>query len=765
MKKSFAVATVGTATLLSTGLAIAADADNAATSDQVQTVTVTANKRGKESLQEVPMSISAFTAAQLEQRNVTNFEDYGTTVPNLSFGATGAGALASRTVSIRGVAGDDTTGFYIDETPVPASLDPHIVGIERIEVLRGPQGSLYGARSMGGTIRLITQKPDFQETSGFLKASGSRTSGAAGANYTLEGGLNTPLSPNHLVLRANAFYEHEAGFFKRAFPTTPGGTDYVTVDNVAAQDVYGGSEALEWKASNDLSVTQRLMFQRTSINGYPYADFFITPGSTAPFEPTNFTQVRRYDLPEGGVDKWTLSSVDLKYKVDKGEWVSSTSYFHRNTNETEDGTDFLQHIATDFIGITAPISPAPVVAVNDTKRYVQELRYSSNYDGPFQFVAGLYLSRKNDSHVYPPGIVPGINAQSAVATGVPGGVLGTDNAFSTETGTHTTEKALFGEASYEVTKSLKATLGMRAYRVTVSSDPSFQDGFAVGGSRIDFPAASRTEQGVNPKAQLQYKFTPDFMVYTTAAKGFRPGGVTPGLPDTDATGCKAVLAASGLTAAQTQQYASDSLWSYELGAKSSFWNKRVTVDGAIYRIDWSNIQQNINTACGFNYTGNTGAAKINGAELEVHARPMAGLDLSLGLGYADARVTESGGTSPQKVGDHIAQVPTWTGNFSATYTAMLNDDLYWDSNITYGYVGSSYSINNGAPILRPSYGLLNAQTGLTWGRYKLSLFGKNLLNKHANLSDSQSLAVQLPNRPRIVTNQPRTFGVMLTTTF
>lgn len=758
MKKSFAVATVGTATLLSTGLVSAQDETSVATSDQVQTVSVTASKRGKQSLQDVPMSISAFTAAQLEQRNVTNFEDYGTTVPNLSFGATGAGALASRTVSVRGVAGDDTTGFYIDETPVPASLDPHIVGIERIEVLRGPQGSLYGARSMGGTIRLITQKPDFDETSGFIKTSGSKTSGASGGNYTLEGGINTPLVPQSLVLRANAFVNHDGGFFKRAYPATPGGTDLVTVNNVAAQDVYGGTESLEWKATSDLSVTQRLMFQRTKINGYPYADFFITPGSNAPFEPSNFTQVRRYNLQEGGIDRWNLSSVDIKYKAGKGEWVSSTSYFHRNTNETEDGTDFLQYIASNFLGINSPIAAAPVYAINDTSRYVQELRYSSNYEGPFQFVAGLFLSKRNDSHIYPPGIVPGINAQS-------GGELGTDNAFSTQTGTHITERALFGEASYDISNAWKATLGMRAYRVTVNSDPSYQDGFSVGGSRIDFPAASRTEQGANPKAQLQYKFGPDLMVYGTAAKGFRPGGVTPGLPDSAATGCKAVLAASGLTAAQTQQFASDSLWSYEVGAKSSFLNKRLTVDGAIYQIDWNNIQQNINTSCGFNYTGNTGAAKIKGAELEVHARPIPGLDLSLGAGYADARVTESGGTSPQKVGDHIAQVPTWTGNFSVNYTRPVGDDLYWDSNLTYGYVGSSYSINNGAPVLRPAYGLLSAQTSLQWARYKLSLFGKNLLNKHANLSDSQSLAVQLPDRPRIVTNQPRTIGVMLNVSF
>src|SRR5882672_2818886 len=195
-------------------------ADTAAPSNELETITVTAQRRS-ESLQDVPLSITAIDARNLEQKAIYSFFDYGGKVPNLAFADTGDGSGTARTISIRGISGDGTTGFYIDETPVPDSIDPRIVDIQRIEVLRGPQGTLYGARSMGGTVRMITEQPDLNNFSGRVSANGGKTQEASNADYGVDGAVNIPLIQGTMALRAVAFYQHDAGFFKRRFLTNP----------------------------------------------------------------------------------------------------------------------------------------------------------------------------------------------------------------------------------------------------------------------------------------------------------------------------------------------------------------------------------------------------------------------------------------------------------------------------------------------------------------------------------------------------------------
>src|SRR5579871_929363 len=190
---------VGAALILVASAARAADTDTTA-STGLEEVIVTAQKRS-ESVQNVPLSITALSEQTLENRAVTNFIDYASQVPGLAFGYTGDGTATSRTISIRGISGDGTTGFYLDETPVPDSIDPRVVDLQRIEVLRGPQGTLYGARSMGGTVRLITEDPQLNEFSAYTKVNGSHTQGAGSQNYGLDAVLNVPLVSDHVALR------------------------------------------------------------------------------------------------------------------------------------------------------------------------------------------------------------------------------------------------------------------------------------------------------------------------------------------------------------------------------------------------------------------------------------------------------------------------------------------------------------------------------------------------------------------------------------
>ncbi len=734
-------------------------ADNDGAQGQLEEITVTATKRS-ETLQNVPMSISAFSAAQLNERMVQSFIDYGTSVPNLGFAATGVGSAASRTISIRGISGDNVTGFYIDETPVPDSIDPRIVDVERIEVLRGPQGTLYGARSMGGTVRLITEQPHADEMDGHVSVTGSSTDMTNTPNYAANGAVNLPLIENRLAARVVGFYESDAGWFKREFPSSPGSATDTVLRDIGHTNNYGGALSLSLQATDSLTITPRVMHQRSDYNGFPYADFTIPASGPYSFTPTDFVQQRQYNVPEGGHDEWSLYSVGLTWKMAYGSLVSSSSYFDRNIFEMEDSTPFVQYVANNFMGIEAQVPAAPISEAQKFHRYVQEVRFSSALQGPFQYVAGVYYAYTDQAQIFPPALVPGINALS-------GDTLGTDIQYASYTRSLTKEPAVFGEGTYRLTSKLSLTLGARWYRVTSASDAGTQEGFAVGGPEFIIPGSTITESGVNPKVQADYHLTDNHMVYATVSKGFRPGGVTPGIPDAPSVGCTGNLASLGLTAAQTRHFESDHLWNYELGAKTAWLDDRLTVDTAGYFIRWDNIQQTVALPCGFGYTANAGSAQSKGFELEAHARPWPALDLSSGVGYEHAIITSAGATSPQQPGDRVSQVPDWTGNVSATFTHTFGAGLKSTMNLTYSYVGESLSANNDPtnPRIRPPYELLDARFALSRNAYEIALFAKNLTNEHANLADNRSIAAELPGHPRIVTNQPRTIGIELRAKF
>jgi iron complex outermembrane receptor protein len=729
-------------------------AEAPADSDQIPGIVVTAQKRS-ESLQNVPVSITTFGSEELKDRAVESFMDYATSVPNLGFGASGDGAANSRTISIRGVSGDNTTGFYLDETPLPDSLDPRIVDIDHIEVLRGPQGTLYGARSMGGTVRLLTNQPDANNFSAGTHTGISSTQHTTAPNYVADGVVNLPLIHDTLGLRMVGFFDREAGFFKRQFPTVPGGTSLSTLNDIGRSVVQGGSMAVKWKVNDVLTVTPRILHQETAYNGFPFAD-----GTATNFKPTNFLQSRTFDVPEGGSDRWTLYSLGVHYALPFGEIVSSTSYFDRLVMEREDESE----VVSLFFFTPAGLPPvaSQITEIKPLHRFVQEVRFASQLQGPWQFVLGAYFSQSNGQFtpgLYPPTIVPGLTAVS----GYPGNLFFYQNYPST-----IREPALFGELSYQATSKLKLTAGARWYEIK-STASGTEQGAAVGAVVTD-TATTLTEVGVNPKFQADYQINSDAMIYGTAAKGFRPGGIVPTVPSAATLGCPTQLATLGLTTEQTHKYQSDSLWNYELGAKTSWFDNRLTVDADVFYIDWKNIQQQILLSCGFQFRTNAGAAKSEGGELEVHARPLHGLDISSGVGYQHAVITKAGAggaASPLQAGDRVYQVPDWTANTAVTYTMPLNSRFNLVNNLTYSYVGDSKSANNDPfdPRTRAPYALLDARFALAFSQCEIALVGKNLTNDHANLADNRSIAVELPGRPRIVTNQPITFGIEFRTTF
>jgi outer membrane receptor protein involved in Fe transport len=770
--------------------------------------------------------MTTFNAAALQQKEITEFFDYATKVPNLGFAMTGDGVGTARTISIRGISGDNVTGFYIDDTPLPDSIDPRILDVARIEVLRGPQGTLYGARSMGGTVRVITETPDFKGFSANVHAALSDTWNTDRPNYTADAVVNVPLVQDRLSLRLSGFYDQEAGFLKRRYctdPATAGVTCFplttdpaltTTVNNVAAVNTYGGAAALTFKATDNFTITPRMMLQRADYNGLPMSDYlsdpatypktgypYPAPGSQVPplpvvtippVTPNNFVQGRFFNIPEGGYDSWHLYSLALHWTTGVGELVSSTAYFDRKVWETEDETDFvyasLLPLASLNIGVpTVPLAAPIASGISEEKnyqRFVEEVRFASSLQGPVQYVAGFFYSdfhgRIPFAAYYPPALAPGFGAVlNSAYGGVPagGGTCAViafcpnpaipDEIFGSDYRTEIKEPAVFGELSWQIIEPLKLTAGLRWSRVSTTAG-GYQEGAVTQApppapARIVDDNVTTTETAVTPKVQVDYHLTPDEMIYAVAAKGFRPGGLVPSVPSAICGG----QLPPGVSFSQTRQFASDHLWNYELGSKNTWLDHRLTLNADVFYIDWKGIQQNILLACGFQYRANAGAADSKGAELELNARPVDPLQLSLGVGYQKAKITEASTFSPQKPGDPVFQVPDWTGNASASWSQPLFS-AGWTlvGAVDYSYVGRSFSANNLTPVSgvfttreRPSYELLNARIALQHGAWEAAIFGKNLTNEHANLGDSRSIAAETAGRPRLLVNQPQTFGI------
>ena len=414
----------------------------------LEEVIVTAQKRS-ESEQTVPMSITTFSAQALEAKAINDFFDYATKVPNLAFAPTGDGVGTARTVSIRGISGNDVTGFYIDDIPLPDSVDPRVLDVDHIEVLRGPQGTLYGARSMGGTVRVITKEPELSKFSATVHGGLSDTEYTDRPNYTGDAIVNIPLVQDRVALRVTGFYDDEAGYFRRTWctdPATAGVTCFplsttgrTGTSNVAAVDTYGGSASLTVKPNDAITITPRVMVQRTGYNGLPLGDFNSMPnngiGFPAPSGPytlpqplvtNDFTQARFFNIPEGGTDWWDLYSLNLHWKTGLGEFISSTAYFDRKVNETEDESEFIWAAITS--GVCYPPNgpgpppgtpycnnpqPGPIQEIKDYQRFVEEARFASTLSGPVQFVVGAFYSdfhgRVPFASYYPPAQVPGLD--------------------------------------------------------------------------------------------------------------------------------------------------------------------------------------------------------------------------------------------------------------------------------------------------------------------------------------------------------------------
>ncbi|NOZ41999.1 MAG: TonB-dependent receptor [Alphaproteobacteria bacterium] len=742
----------------------------------LEEIVVTATKRPV-TLQEAGMAVTALSSKTLQDMGVSSFRDFAVRVPNLGFGnATSDGRFAANSPSIRGVAGDNTTGFYIDDVPLPASIMPKVMDIARVEVLRGPQGSLYGARSMGGTIRLITEQPDFEEVSGYVHAKLSTVKEGT-ANWSIDSTVNLPVIADKLAVRATAYYGHDSGVFDRVYKPTwfnavtglnvkNPGPAFKTQKNVDSQSYGGFQLAAKAQIAENLTFTPRIMYQKVKADGMPFAD--KTPG--------NFTQARFFNTPEPGTDRWYLASGTLNWDLNFGTIVSTTSYFDRYINEREEEATFLNWLFSAAIGI--PINPL-VSATNGKpgiqetksfKSFTQEVRFTSSFDGPFQLTAGLFYQRTKSFRHYPRDIQPGLMNAIDAATG-PGfatstfGVTSENLIFTRSNYFNTKEYAVYGEATYNITDALSLTAGGRYYSTKTDANLS-ADGFANSGfSQI---IGNQGEKGFDPKILLQYQVNDNLNLYINAAKGFRIGGVNGFVPETLCKTDLDKIAGTGIAAHNAfrnkhKTFDSDSLWSYEGGVKSHLLDNRVSLNIAGYYIKWKGIIQQNKLSCGFEFKSNSGSAEIKGLEIELTAAPIEGLTFNAALGYAHAVLTDLGPTPIPGVlvGSPIQDVPNWTASVSGQYIFPLTNSMDGMLRADYNHYGRSFSASNDPvnPRLRPKWNALNLRAGIIYNDWEITLFATNITNTHANLGDSRSIAAETPGRQRLSTNRPRTIGI------
>ncbi|MEM9623682.1 MAG: TonB-dependent receptor, partial [Pseudomonadota bacterium] len=748
-------------------------------------IVVTATKRS-ESLQDVPISVSAISGDDLEDRGITEFFEYAVTIPNLSFGAATDGILSGRSISLRGIVGENTTGFYIDDTPITETIDPRILDLERVEVLRGPSGTLYGARSLGGTIRQITRKPDTQEFDARVRAGISSTDESDDLNYLISGSTNIPLSDRAAVI-LSGFYETKAGVFDRVVGTIPdhlgapatlaGPPDFVNED-VDEETTQAFQASFLFDVTDNLSIAPRIMYQKTELDGFPLADA----------DPDNFDQVRDFNTPEGGEDEWTLYSLNINYETSVGTFTSATSYFDRETFEFEGSGSFINFLqalpeADGGFGLfgTIPVTPvaSPIFQTLNFETTVQEFRFTSDFAGPFNMVLGAFYQDTDDEEAFQPrNFASGLEDNFAafqVAAGIPGEVTDIwpfgDLVFTSNRPTEIEELGFFGEGTYQLSDRWAATVGVRWFDTEVKFSEQ-QAGLATGVPLADdaplssIPATlgEQEEDGFIFKGSIEYQAAEDILVYASVAEGFRLGGANGSIPNS--LGCPADLADLGLGGLDTSSYESDDLISYELGIKAKL-GERSRLNATVFSIDFDDIQQPVQLECGFQFVGNFGAAESQGVELEFTTQATDYLALHVNVGYTDAEFTETVlGGAVNTDGDPLQFVPEWTASLVADLTVPnVFEALDFFALLDISYVDESLSLVNSIPRVRDSYEQVNLRVGLRNEKYTATLFARNLTDEIANLADNRSLAAETPGRPRFVVSRPRTVGLELSVYF
>jgi outer membrane receptor protein involved in Fe transport len=623
-------AAAGTAPVAGTALADPANASRF--QNDSDEIVVTAQKRS-ENLQDVPIAITAIGTEKLDELQVSDFDDYARYIPSISIQSVGPGFS---NVYFRGVASGENSnhstslpsvGTYLDEQPITTitgALDIHVFDIARVEALAGPQGTLYGASSQAGTVRIITNKPD---TSAFYGEANVEVNNVAhgGWGYVGEAFVNVPMSEN-IAARVVGWYRKDAGYIDNipgsiTFPTSGivFDNDQFVENDYNDVETYGGRAALKIDLDDNWTVLPQVMGQKQ-----------VAHGSFAQESGLGELQVQQFN-PERSNDRWIQGALTVEGKIGNFDVTYAGSYLKRRVDGASDYVDYAYFYDALF-GYGAYFYDNDQNLVNPnqyiefTDRYTKqshELRLASPSDQRIRFIGGLFYQRQSHN-IEQNYIVDGI---ADVIT-----VPGTESdIWLTKQIRVDRDYAIFGEVTGDITDQLSITLGGRYYKYRNSLVGFF--GYAgsgvdncqgappvVAGSPCTNLDKVTSDTGFIHRANLTYKFNEDALVYATVSRGFRPGGIN--------------------RRGTLPPYQPDYIDNYELGLKTSWLDNKVRFNAAVYQLNWSDIQLSFLGENGLSEVRNAGDARIRGAEVDFFARLAPGLTFSAGAAYNDAQITK-----------------------------------------------------------------------------------------------------------------------------
>jgi iron complex outermembrane recepter protein len=724
---------------------------NATASGGLSEIIVTAQKKS-ERLQDVPVPVSVLDAEALTDNGKVLLKDYFTSIPGLSLSPN---ILGQTNLAIRGITtsgfNSPTVGIMVDDVPFGGTASTEVPDIdpgdlERVEVLRGPQGTLYGASSMGGLIKFVTKDPSTDSFNGRVEGGTEDVKHGAEPGFNFRGSVNVPLSDT-IAIRASAFTRQDAGYIDNNALS-----GYQKGVNEA--EAYGGRLAAMWRPSEDLIFKLSALYQRAHMDGGPEADLKLGLGD-----------LQQDRLPDtGGYDRRIQAySAVIDYKFGRFDLTSVSGY---NVNRTLNTLDYTALLG----GVINPAYPGGggnlgVKYVNefDASKFSQELRLATSV-GPFDFLAGAFYSREVGA--------PGGTTSYAVdrLTGnyyrPTADTLAIPYADYILDGPVFWQRALFGDLTYRVTERFDVQIGGRYSKYTGDGGSSYNYGSLEGGgtaSEGGFVSYGLPQEG----HASTYLFTPrfrlsdDFMIYARLASGYRPGVANS--PFTIQKGAP-------------PNTSPDTTETYEVGAKADFFDHRVFIDTSLYYTKWKDIQITLLIDNAFSYLTNGSGAKSEGVEFSVTAKPLTGLTISSWVDYDNAVLTKDfGSNSPSYgvVGDRLPLGAKFTANLSLEQNVRLTDELTGFVGGEMSYVGDRYgqflgfadSPANTIPAPRqrfPSYAQLDLLAGVKHDQWKASMYVHNVADKRGILNGGPA---DLYNPYAFLFIQPRTVGLSLSRTF
>jgi iron complex outermembrane receptor protein len=755
--------------------AVAMPDDSAPNSESggLEMVIVTARKRS-ENLQDVPQSVDVLTQKDLTNLGITSIDDYANKIPSISLISTGPG---TQLFIMRGVsdgsnpnyANTSATGVFLDDVSLSLSgvqPDLHLYDIAQIEVLNGPQGTTFGASSMAGAVRYITNKPDVHAFSAGLDFNGGSIQGGR-ANWTYEGFLNAPLIDGVLGLRISAFSDYHGGFIDNLLTTRTwvNGTVSNNADwarnNYNREHVEGGRIALKGVISDGWSATLTYTYQRQTTLGAWDEDLAnFGPDEVSRFGPEyHSSQAKILDGHlDGDVGIADLVFASTYWSLPTRQWNEYSQYMQNYKNGAQQGFDCLNDPVYGGGPYTGCNVPSQFFEYHtNPQRWSEEIRLVSKQGGRFHWLLGYYWERTEDknqgSTYYMPGLQPnGAAFQSYLAYyGNSMSSLPPGEWYGYQESTDYLQTSEFANLSFDVTRKLTIEGGVSHFSSRFSDSDPYQQFAYVPTSPSYTPGGSNK---VDYRGGINYKITDKVMVYGVFSQGFRDGGTNAG----DPSSCYA--------AGVPQKYIPDTLNNYEIGWKTTSLENRLLWNGAAYLMHWRDLQTliyDVDICAPSSFNANVGRARIYGVESNIDFRATENLSVQASGSYTDSHLVSSGyATFEQNVGERLPFVPYFSYSWNVRYDQPLGKDFKGYGQLDMAHKGDMWNDlhvvgSNGFPrILQPSYSILNLRFGLTplTGRWLGEFYITNLTNKNAIVySNTGNFDL------RETTNEPRVFGL------